>query len=199
MKSAAALSLFAAAVAVSGCQNKNAGMVVPVVMAPYAVPPVTVGPTGQATNNGRAASGATQATPVAATSMNPAYTQPRPTTTPITAYNLSNMPIAATPVVTMPTMMAPAPAPVAVAAPAPAPQTAQQATPVMMMMMPGQAAPAGGQVMMMMVPAQAATQAQPVVAAPAPAPAPAPVMAQPVQLMNMPTYGAPVYVMPSAR
>lgn len=188
---AAVLPLLAAAAAVSGCQGKGATAVVPVLMAPYAAPAVTVSPA----SNGRAgANGATQATPVAATAMNPAAGQamPRPATTPIAAYSIGNMPVAATPVVTVPTMVAPAPAPAHAPQYAPAP-AATMATPVMMMA-PAQTAPqqAGGQVMyMMMVPAQptpsAAAQAQPVVAAPSP------------QLMTLPTYGAPVYVMPQPR
>lgn len=213
---AATLPLLAAGAALSGCQSKGATAVVPVVMAPYAAPAVTISPAPAAQASGRAAGGgAVQATPVAATAMNPAAAQynpqhgPRPTTTPIAAYNISNMPVAATPVITVPTMMAPAPVaatPVA-ATPAymPAP-AATMATPVMMMA-PAQPQAGGGQVMyMMMAPASGAQpmaaqpiMAQPVVAAPTAPPA-APPQPQPQpQLMTLPTYGAPVYVMPQAR
>ena len=211
----APLALLAAAALLSGCQNKGATAVVPVVMAPYAAPAVTISP-APAQSGARA--GAVQATPVAATAMNPAAAQyssqhgPRPTTTPIAAYNIANMPVAATPVITVPTMMAPAPVaatPVAAApAAAPAYMTAPatmapsvMATPVMMMApapagQPMMAQPGGGQVMyMMMAPAPAA---QPVMAQPVAAQQP-PAAAPPPQLMTLPTYGAPVYVMPQAR
>lgn len=206
----APLALLAAAAVVSGCQTKGATAVVPVVMAPYAAPAVTISPAPTAQAGGRAAGGgAVQATPVAATAMNPAASQygPRPTTTPIAAYNIANMPVAATPVITVPTMMAPAPVaatPVAAApasaAPAHMTAPATMATPVMMIA-PAQPQAGGGQVMyMMMAPQPMAPQpmmAQPVVAAPA-SPPPAAPQPQP-QLMTLPTYGAPVYVMPQAR
>lgn len=208
----APLALLAAAAVVSGCQTKGATAVVPVVMAPYAAPAVTISPAPAQSGARAGANGAVQATPVAATAMNPAAAQyspqhgPRPTTTPIAGYNIANMPVAATPVITVPTMMAPAPVaatPVA-AAPAAAPAymtaPATMATPVMMMT-PAQPQAGGGQVMyMMMAPQPMAPQpmmAQPVVAAPA-APPPAAPQPQP-QLMTLPTYGAPVYVMPQAR
>lgn len=217
----APLALLAAAAVVTGCQSKGATAVVPVVMAPYAAPAVTISPAPAQSGARAGANGAVQATPVAATAMNPAAAQyspqhgPRPTTTPIAAYNIANMPVAATPVITVPTMMAPAPTPVAATPVAATPgympaSTATMATPVMMMT-PAQPQAGGGQVMyMMMAPASAAqpmaaqpmppqpAMAQPVVAAPA-APQPAAPAAVQPQLMTLPTYGAPVYVMPQAR
>lgn len=200
-----ALPLAFAALAVSACQNKGATAVVPVVLTPYAAPPVSVSPAPGA-NNGRNGA-AVGATPVAATAMNPAMTganagmQPRAVATPLAAYNLANMPVAATPIIAVPTMVAPSPVPVAAPAPAPAP-AAQMATPVMMMAPAPMVAPAGGQVMMMIMPAQAAAAMQPTVSQPVAA---QPVASQPVasqppqQLMTLPSYGAPVYLMPSSR